>query len=213
MPSVARLRFGNDGFRICVDPLKLPLTPILVLNFVDVNRKYITPAGGLPVSQDSCQTMWSSASRKLCESVPNQRINDGMDRRGGRLQPPDVLEGFRIELVGDNVIFTVNEALNGIIQSATMFIRTNYFGLDSIKPGPIGGIYARGFQEHSKDSEGARNSRAHKGRVRDKLRQGGEAGEEITGSPPEEGLTRTSPDHHPDGCIAKHTHSGNPEDA
>ena len=43
-------------------------------------------------------------------------------------------------------------------------------------------------QEEIRDSEntkGARDSRAHKGRVRDRLRQGGEAGEEITDSPPE----------------------------
>jgi hypothetical protein len=63
------------------------------------------------------------------------------------------------------------------------------------------------------DSTRSRDSRADTGRVRDELRQGGEAGERITGSQPKEELSRTSPSHHPDGCTATHTRSGNPEDA
>ena len=65
----------------------------------------------------------------------------------------------------------------------------------------------------SENTKGARDTRAHKGRIREELRQGGEAGEGITDSPPEEGLTRTSPGHRPGGYTAKHIHSGNPEDA
>ncbi|MCH7843213.1 MAG: hypothetical protein IID01_10665 [Chloroflexi bacterium] len=42
--------------------------------------------------------------------------------------------------------------------------------------------------EDSENAKGARDTRAHKGRVRDELRQGGEAGERITASPPEEDL-------------------------
>ena len=77
-------------------------------------------------------------------------------------------------------------------------------------------VLLRYEQEGIRDSEntkGARDTRAHKGRVREELREGGEAGERITGQPPEEGLTRTLPDHHPDGCIATHTRSGSLEDA
>lgn len=48
------------------------------------------------------------------------------------------------------------------------------------------------------------------GRVRADLRQGAEPGERITDSQSQEGLTRTSPDHHLSGCDAKHTHSGRP---
>ena len=65
----------------------------------------------------------------------------------------------------------------------------------------------------SENTEGARDSRAHKGRVREELRQSGEAGERITVSPPEEGLTRTSPDRRLGGYTAKHTRSGSLEDA
>lgn len=40
----------------------------------------------------------------------------------------------------------------------------------------------------SENTKGARDTRAHKGRMREELRQGGKAGEEITDSPPEKGL-------------------------
>ena len=67
--------------------------------------------------------------------------------------------------------------------------------------------------EHSENAKGARDTRAHKGRVRDRLRQGGEASEGITDSPPEEGLTRTLPGQRPGGYTATHTRSGSLEDA
>ena len=65
----------------------------------------------------------------------------------------------------------------------------------------------------SENPQGPRDPRTHTGRVRGGLGQGSDAGEEITDSPPEEGLTRTSPVHHPGSYSAKHTHSGSPEDA
>ena len=63
------------------------------------------------------------------------------------------------------------------------------------------------------NSQGPRNTHPDTGRVRGELRQGGAAGKRITDSPPEEELSRTSPFHHPGGCTATHTRSGNPEDA
>ena len=65
----------------------------------------------------------------------------------------------------------------------------------------------------AEDFQGPRNPGANTGRVRDEFGQGGKASERITGSPPEEELTRTLPDHRLDGCTAKHTRSGNLEDA
>jgi len=73
--------------------------------------------------------------------------------------------------------------------------------------------YEQGQAGDSENAKGARDTRAHKGRFREELRQGGEAGQRITASPPEEELTRTSPDHRLDGYTATHTHSGIPEDA
>ena len=65
----------------------------------------------------------------------------------------------------------------------------------------------------SKNPEGSRDSSSYEGRIRGDLGQGGEAGERITDSPPEEELARTSPVHHPGGYTAKHIRSGSPEDA
>ena len=68
--------------------------------------------------------------------------------------------------------------------------------------------YGEPESEQAKNARGPRNTCANAGRVRDELSQGGEAGENITDSPPEEGLTRTSPDHDIGGYNTKHACSG-----
>jgi hypothetical protein len=68
-------------------------------------------------------------------------------------------------------------------------------------------------QKDSKNTQRARNFYTNAGSIREESRQGGEASEKITDSPPEEGLARTSPVHHLGGCTAKHTGSSSREDA
>ena len=129
----------------------------------------------------------------------------------------DIVSIFR-QLMSDHSIgLAIGESIHFSLEFVQMFVRPI-----QLEPGILQWmahtLYSNGEEERRpfhdpENSSRARDSRAHKGRVRDGLRQGGEAGEEITDSPPEEGLTRTSPDHHPDGCTARHTHSGSPEDA
>ena len=73
--------------------------------------------------------------------------------------------------------------------------------------------YERETTKDAEDTERPRNTHSDTGRVRGELGQGGEAGERITASPPEQGLTRTSPARRLGGCTARHTHSGSLEDA
>ena len=71
-------------------------------------------------------------------------------------------------------------------------------------------------QEDSEDSEGPRDSRPDAGGSDARLQEGGGAyqGEASNSpSPPEEGLTQTSPSPRLGGYTAKHTRSGSPEDA
>ncbi len=132
-----------------------------------------------------------------------------------RLDAVDVITRLRITLGSDYVIGRVApHSEHFIVEDLDFTFCTPY--LEAWAFQRVHELIYDHEQREVKDSEnteGARDSRAHQGRVRDRLRQGGEAGEGITDPPPEEGLTRTSPDHHPDGCIATHTHSGSLEDA
>jgi len=64
----------------------------------------------------------------------------------------------------------------------------------------------------TENTQGARNSRTHTGRVRAQSKKGCQA-RQITSESPEEVASGTSPGPHCGGCIAKHTHLGSLEDA
>ena len=129
-------------------------------------------------------------------------------------QLEDLHKVFTLTFMADGTWIQTHEAFDGILKEIEVRIGPIHFQPDTIqRMHELNYIHEQEEVKDSENTEGARDSRAHEGRVRDGLRRGGEAGKEITGSPPEEGLTRTSPDHHPDGCTATHTHSGNPEDA
>ncbi len=72
-------------------------------------------------------------------------------------------------------------------------------------------IHGQDSSTKAKDSEGARDTRAHKGRVRAQSKKGSKA-RQISASKPEEVTHQTLSDHHPDGYTAKHTHLGSLED-
>ena len=103
-----------------------------------------------------------------------------------------------------------------VIERVEVYLCPPEFGSDSrdICDSPVHLIYsAYGAERDTENSQRPRDSRAYTGRVREELRQGGEAGKGITDSPPEEGLTRTSLFRRPGGCTAKHIHSGSLADA
>ena len=122
------------------------------------------------------------------------------------------VSSLRIQIRPENtVIGSQHEGVANQSESLDFTFCTPYLEARAIQR--MHELYYPYERKDSEDPKGTRDTRAHKGRVREELGQGGEACEGFTDSPPEEGLTQTSPSHRPGGYTARHTHSGNPEDA
>ena len=161
---------------------------------------------------------------RLMNHVPNENPESSRWNLLQYSEALDIVSRLGVELLDDVVHVTfgegMGERLNFTCESVDVFVTPLNPLLAShelLCEGTHGlqwkGNVERTTKTHPENAKGARDSRAHKGRIRGGLRQGGEAGEEITDSPPEEGLTRTSPDHRLGGYTATHTRSGSPEDA
>ena len=122
----------------------------------------------------------------------------------------DLLQQFKIIIIDSSVYCDLPEDVYSAIQIGQMFTSPFNPLISAIQRlhklyYPQGEDYGR---KETKDSEGARDTRAPKGRVRTQSKKGSQ----VNVPKSEEVGTQTLPDLHPGDCNAKHTHLGSLED-
>ncbi len=127
------------------------------------------------------------------------------------LEPEHMLSLIVIDFNSvDNLIWvTFKKPLNQVIQNLEMISCSAEFEKRAIqRVHMLQYPYGEESGKETKDSEGARDTRAHKGRIPRKS----EKGDKINASQLEEVKSQASHDLHHGGCNAKNTHSGSLED-
>ena len=151
-----------------------------------------------------------------------QRVTDDWAQLGRRflqrpLQPIDFLAGITLNIGLDYFGMSLKEGIDRCAQAYQVSFTPLYLQPRAFEK-RMHDLYLYHERQtqtgRSENTQRRGNTRPEEGRVPTQPKEGGEAPRRgITAyRRREQGLTGTSPDHHPDGCTARHTHSGNPED-
>lgn len=130
----------------------------------------------------------------------------------------NMIAGFRLQLYPKTWVasFVTDSRLDQRIEFVSVMLCPSDLGSTTSEIRNVHGVESpheeRQERKHQDTAheEWRGDSRPEAQRVHAELEEGGEG---VTGSPPEEVTSRTSPDHRNGGCTSKRTHSGSPEDA
>ena len=152
MPTIARLRTGDDVFYLCADPSQLPLTLLLELRCVDENGEFIRSGRGLPVGANQRPDQMVECRPVIVDNISQDSVDSGGDGRRVGLKPPDMLKGIRVEIMGDMIRLTLDNLCDGIVQNIKMFMRTCYFRLNAVGSRRVGISHGERHRRNSKDT-------------------------------------------------------------
>lgn len=217
LASIVRLQKLNVCPMFSADTFEpgIPLTPKILWAILDKKLRMVYNRAGIEACNLIDQIV--KGSPEIVNDFTNQDFNDRRNRMRRDsldgdwfLSTLDLLQQFKIIIIDSSVYCDLPEDVYSAIQIGQMFTSPFNPLISAIQRlhklyYPQGEDYGR---KETKDSEGARDTRAPKGRVRTQSKKGSQ----VNVPKSEEVGTQTLPDLHPGDCNAKHTHLGSLED-
>jgi hypothetical protein len=176
-----------------------------MLVFTDVveDGKFISCDGCIPFRQDELPDKVVKRTPEVVQHLSDAQANVV---RYGRYfaEAIEAISRIRVYVFCDNIRVEIAKGRKLHAQRITLLSGPSKFNLRTFKGG-----HNDKLQKNSKDSKGARDTRAHKRRIPRQPKEGSQ----VNASQPEEVEPQTFSDPHFGGYTAKNTHSGSLEDA
>jgi hypothetical protein len=172
--TVARLKLVDDANYCGRHPSELASLFSLIVDRVVEDGELVAVVGNLTFRQDQLPNKMVEGTTEVVEHLPDDDVNPIWHGRH-MVEAADLLSRLIIDIAGNDIGFEVLEGREVSLKRLDVFS-----GPVILDQRPFKISHDKKLRKpDSKDPKGPRDSRAHKGRVRDELRQGDEAGERI----------------------------------